>query len=127
MKHANILIVDDSHTALFDLQLTLDGEVCRDNLYLTSSYHDAVEVLESTSIDLAIVDLQMPTWNGADLIVFIRSVDQLKDLPIVVVTATGEASIIKKVCEDQVQAYLHKPVSKEELVQAIKNCLVTHE
>ena len=61
----------------------------------------------------------MPEKNGADLIVYMESRDDLKKIPIIIITATGEDSLLKTSLENKVSQYIHKPVLVEDLVKII--------
>ena len=123
LKNTRILVVDDSATARYDLQFLLKDMVTEENTFVTSDYQGALYILENESIDIALVDLQMPTWNGADLIMEMHDNAQLKSTQVIVVTATGEDNVLKMSIEHIVFEYLHKPVEKEELRKAMLECL----
>ncbi len=115
-----ILVLDDSQTALFDInnklqEINLDAEV-----FCVSNYDDAKKILESNPIDLAIVDLQMPEKNGADLIVHMKGEKKMNSIPIIVLTGSGEDSLLKTSLEPMVNHYLSKPVSQEHLEELLQ-------
>ncbi|XOV95175.1 MAG: response regulator [Bacteroidota bacterium] len=115
----NILVVDDSPTALFDINNKLQGIDFQSKVFSSSNFDDAKIILETNPIDLAIIDLQMPEKNGADLIVYMKSVNQLKDIPIIVLTGSGTESLLRTSLEPMVNHYLNKPVSPEQLLKVL--------
>lgn len=115
-----ILVVDDSPTARFDIRNKLHDLDPEAELFIMSGYDEAKAVLESRSVDLAIIDLQMPVKNGADLIVHMKSVDAMKKIPIIVMTGTGEDSLLRTSIEPKVNYYLNKPIGKELLKNVLE-------
>ena len=83
----SILVVDDAPDTLEVLQRNLTA---RGFLVFTAlGASDALEILESTPIDLVITDYKMPGINGLDLIRHVR--ENVKDTEVVMIT--GYASI----------------------------------
>ncbi len=115
-----ILVLDDSQTALFDLNNKLQEIDAEAKIFCVSNYDDAKNILESNSIDIAIVDLQMPEKNGADLIVYMKGVTEMKGIPIIVLTGSGDNSLLKTSLEPMVNHYLNKPVSQEHLKELLQ-------
>ena len=114
-----ILVLDDSHTALFDLNSKLQEIDPATKIFCVSNYEDAKNILESNSIDIAILDLQMPEKNGADLIVHMKEVNEMKSIPIIVLTGSGDNSLLKTSLEPMVNYYLSKPVSQNHLKELL--------
>jgi two-component system response regulator HydG len=66
----SILVVDDSSPTTEVVQRNLAGRGFR--VYTASNASEAMQVLESTPIDLVITDLKMPGPSGLDLIRHVR-------------------------------------------------------
>ena len=65
LKKENVLIVDDNFDMLELLRRHLHA--LDYHAYKASSVTEAISVLEETTIDLLITDLQMPGMNGIEL------------------------------------------------------------
>ncbi len=115
-----ILVLDDSQTALFDIKNKLQDIDFEGEILCVSNFFDAKRILESNPIDIAIIDLQMPEKNGADLIVHMKGVNEMKSIPIIVLTGSGDNSLLKTSLEPMVNYYLNKPVSQEHLKELIQ-------
>ncbi len=115
----NILVVDDSQTVLFDIRKKIQDTDREIGVFTSSNYDDALSILELKKINLAIIDLQMPEKNGADLIVHMKSSDELKDIPIIVLTSTGVDSLLKTSLVDMVNHYLPKPISQKKIEELL--------
>jgi PAS domain S-box-containing protein len=118
MKPMNILIVDDQPTDLKLLRAQLEAEG-----HVVFEAHDGVDalaLLERQRVDAVISDILMPRMDGYRLCHEIRKHARLRDLPIIIHTATytspGDA---KLALEMGANKYLMKPVSVEILVAAL--------
>ncbi len=105
---ATILIVDDE-------------ELNRDGLARRLQRHDydvvtapggreAIELLGGRRFDLVLLDIMMPGMNGLEVLKFLRRVDSLIDLPIIMVTAKGESEDMVEALELGANDYVTKPL-----------------
>lgn len=84
---------------------------------------EAWYILQGQSVDLAIVDIDMPTMNGFELIERIRESDEHHDLPIMVLT-TDITPDSRQICvELGVDLYVIKPISTDELLMTVQELL----
>ena len=114
----HILIVDDDDKIRDLLKQYLKG-----NNFLVSTAinaSDAEEKLKIVKFDLAIVDIMMPGKDGLQLTKEIR---EKIDLPIILLTAKGEAEDRVKGLELGAEDYLPKPFEPKELLLRIKNVI----
>jgi sigma-B regulation protein RsbU (phosphoserine phosphatase) len=74
------------------------------------SGREAIEVLGKRRFDLVLLDIMMPGMNGLEVLKFLRRVDSLLDLPIIMVTAKGESSDVVEALELGANDYLTKPL-----------------
>lgn len=122
----NVLIFDDSPSAVLDIQLKVTSVIPDAQIYRALNYDTAANILESYSIDLALIDLSMPGKNGMDFISdFIQPHPEFSQIPIIVVTAVKSASILSTALNEAVSSYLVKPVSPLELQGSISKALRT--
>src|SRR5262249_22652937 len=80
-----LLVVDDSRSVREALSAMLAGAGYR--VETASDGWEAWEVLQDSTFDLVLTDLEMPRLSGYDLITKIRTDAELRDLPIVVVSS----------------------------------------
>lgn len=71
-------------------------------------------------IDMVITDVSMPVMDGLELIRILRTEMNHTRLPIIVCTARGEISVVRKAKLLGVQGFLVKPIAKPTLLAAIK-------
>lgn len=117
-----VLIVDDSGTM---------RRIIRNNLKF-AGFDDAVEagngveglaVLEGNPIGLVITDWNMPEMNGIEFVKAIRSKDQYKTLPILMITTMAEKEEIMVALSAGVSNYIVKPFDAETLKKKLDQVL----
>ncbi len=82
----------------------------------------ALEKLQESSYDLVLMDLQMPIMDGYECCVAIRNGEaglKHQNMPIIAVTADALQETKKRVLDLGMNAYLTKPVRKEQLLKQI--------
>jgi two-component system, OmpR family, phosphate regulon response regulator PhoB len=87
------------------------------------SVEKARELLNSNSIDVAIVDWMLPGSSGIELAKEIRANPRLKELPMLLLTARGREGDKLEGFAAGVDDFLVKPFSPRELVARIKSLL----
>ena len=114
----HILIVDDDDK-IRDL---LKQYLKNNNFFVSTAINasDAEEKLKIVKFDLAIIDIMMPGKDGLQLTKEIR--DKI-DLPIILLTAKGEAEDRVGGLELGAEDYLPKPFEPKELLLRIKNVI----
>ena len=114
-QRRTILIVDDDADlrGMFHIVLALAGFEVRE---AADGYEALVMLEDGTATDLIVLDLQMPRVGGLD--VFAELQARNENVPIVVVTAYPP-----KLSELPVECILEKPVTPEQLLAAVNECL----
>ena len=118
---ANILVVEDTNLSL---QL-LDFFLKRDNHTVLKANNglEAIDCLQTNPVDLVITDLNMPEMDGFSLLERMRSNDQYRDLPVIVLTASGVERTEQLAFEKGATAFLTQPYSSKELGKLVSDCL----
>ncbi|MGB8276246.1 MAG: response regulator [Alphaproteobacteria bacterium] len=115
---AHILVVDDD-TRLRDLlrKYLSDGGF---RVTTAANAADARLKLASLAFDLIVLDVMMPGESGLDLTRSLRNTNQV---PILLLTAMGQAQDRVRGLESGADDYLHKPFEPRELVLRIQSIL----
>src|SRR5206468_12081462 len=71
---------------------------------------EAMELLGDREFDLVLLDIMMPGMSGLEVLKFLRRVDSLVDLPIIMVTARGESEDMVEALELGANDYVTKPL-----------------
>ncbi|MDH3513448.1 MAG: Hpt domain-containing protein [Gammaproteobacteria bacterium] len=117
-----IMVVDDSLTVRKVTSKHLqkrgmDVLVAKDGL-------DAVEQLRDHLPDLMLVDIEMPRMDGYELTTRVRSDENLKHIPIIMITSRAGAKHRQKAFELGVDMYMSKPYQEEDLFNNIDTLLI---
>lgn len=118
---ATILIAEDSPTAAAQLRKAL--EPLGHTIVVATDGEEAEHQIAARHPDLVILDIIMPKVNGFQICRTIRSHPQLKDLPIIVVTALDRDSDRYWGLKQGASDFLVKPFDPEELVDKVRNYL----
>ncbi len=118
-KEIDILVVDDSdhNLELVKKILSLEGY----KVTLSENGRNALEVLNSKTIDLILLDVMMPGLDGFETCKVIKMQTGLDDIPIIFLTARSEINDIVTGFKLGGVDYISKPFSKEELVARVSN------
>jgi len=121
----NILIVDDETRLVSTLISGLETVYGQDCTFLSApNGQEAVEILESNSVDLVLTDLKMPVMNGFQLLAYMRS--HFVSIPVIVLSAYGTNEIEVRLKKLGCMSFLAKPVDFKTLAHAIEEGLKGH-
>ena len=106
-KNMTCLIADDFSTArrLIKIDIRELGFSCLE----AENGEQALEIIEQTTINLLIADIQMPDKSGMELLEDIRADDILKDIPVILTMIEPLDKIITEGEELGMNDYLVKP------------------
>ncbi len=119
---SRILIIDDSElvSRLLHEALTAEGFEVRTAPDAHQGYQSAIEVTP----DLILLDVQLPDVVGLDLIHIIRNRDDLKHVPIIMITGThGQTANKVKALKEGADDFILKPFDMPELIERIRAVL----
>jgi CheY-like chemotaxis protein len=122
-----VLLVEDN---LDDARLAIEalrrGEI-KHRLTLVRDGEEALEFLEQSGRfvhapkpDLILLDLHLPKRDGREVLTAVRSELQLKQIPIVILTASKAHEDLVRSELLQVDAYMVKPVDLEKFVALVR-------
>lgn len=118
---ATILVVDDNP----DLRTYVSRIMRKSNLNVLLSRNGAegFEAAKMHRPDVIITDLMMPIVSGIDLIKMIREEENLRGIPIILLTAKADEDTRIEGVERGADAYLSKPFNDRELLAEVRNLL----
>ena len=116
-----IVVDDDAHLAKFlNHYLTFEGFDVR----VAGTRAEVVAEFRKPPIaDLVLLDVMLPDTDGFDILLRIRSHPQLKDVPVIMLTAKATREAVLKGLASGADAYITKPVETESLLQAVRTVL----
>ena len=118
-----IMVVDDSITIRKVTERILQRYGIE--VILAKDGVDATSQLQERIPDLMLLDIEMPRMDGFEVASFVRNDENLKDLPIIMITSRTGAKHKEKAMEIGVNQYLGKPFQEEDLISNINNILKT--
>jgi sigma-B regulation protein RsbU (phosphoserine phosphatase) len=129
----SILIVDDSSSERLLLESFLKAKG-HTNVVLTESPAEAFRYLGidggsdgsrngRLDVDLILMDIVMPDMNGIEACRQIKSFGDLRDIPIIMVTANAEIEDLQSAFAAGAMDYITKPVKKLELLARVGSAL----
>src|SRR5512147_2211932 len=93
--------------------------------------HEALRLLASEPIDLVLLDLMMPNPNGFDVLASIRREDRLRDLPVIVASASTSPEDVERSLELGAVDYFMKPLTewdiRFQLPIKVRNAIALHQ
>lgn len=110
-----ILIVDDEPHIRYMIQMVLLDE--QFEVDIAGSALEALQKLEASPFDLAIVDLCLPDVNGLEVAEAIRMLDP--GTPVIMITAYGSPAFESIASHPAISHFVHKPFALERLLDLV--------
>jgi len=106
-EHGHILVVDDNRMNRLTLSRSLEGH--GHTVGLAEDGQQAIELLESQSFDVVLLDIVMPEMDGYQVLGRIKGDPRLRDIPVIVISAVDEIDSAVRCIEIGAEDYLPKP------------------
>src|SRR5262249_38085953 len=103
-----ILVVDDNDDNRYTLTLYLDLEGYS-NVDIAHDGEEAIARLKASSFDLMLLDVMMPKVDGYQVLSWLKDQPQLRDLPVIMISALNEVNSVVRCIELGAVDYLLKP------------------
>ena len=126
MEPIHILLVEDNEgdilltTEAFEniklhvsLSVVKDGKAAIDFLLNQGKYEDAMQP------DLLLLDVNLPKKNGHEVLKFIKEDEQLKHIPVIMLTTSSSPSDIKAAYQNYANCYITKPIEAHNFLDII--------
>src|SRR5438093_8740134 len=116
-----MLIVDDNQTNRRILREMLAAEGI--NVDEAATAGEGLEALRRVRYDLAILDVQMPDMDGFQLATAVRAEKKIARTNLLMLTSAGQRGDGERCRELGIRAYLTKPMSRADLLEALGTVL----
>jgi two-component system, cell cycle response regulator DivK len=116
-----ILIVEDN-----ELNMKLFNDLLQAHGYdtlQTKDGNEAVSMTEKHRPDLILMDIQLPKISGLEITKLIKEKDELKDIPVIAVTAFAMKGDEEKIMEGGCDGYIAKPISVPNFLETVSGFL----
>ncbi len=119
MSDFTILYIEDDREIRNHISEFL-SRYCKE-LYSCESAESGLEIYKKYKPDILLIDINLPGMNGIDFAELIRQNDE--KLRIIVITAYTDPKFMIKAVELELSKYLVKPVTSEDLYNALDKCI----
>ena len=117
-----VLTVDDSKTIRMIVKKAFKPFDC--SLFEAENGVEGLAAAAREKPDLIVLDITMPVMNGAEMLQKLKQEDDLKAIPVIMLTAESGKENVMKIVKLGVQDYMVKPFKGEQLIERVKK-LVT--
>lgn len=114
----DLLLVDDEPASLNSLYTALDwSEYGFHHVHIANSASEALHIMAKNSVDLIILDIQMPQMNGIEMLKEVRN--RFPAARCILVSAYSKFEYAKEALQLNVENYLLKPIDINELRETV--------
>jgi CheY-like chemotaxis protein len=126
MRKVNVLLVEDNEGDILltreafeeskvqaDLSVVRNGQEALDFLFKRKDYEDAQKP------DIILLDINIPIYNGHEVLQQIKTDEQLKTIPVIMLTTSNSQEDVKKSYEQHCNTYIVKPLNMDEFLKVI--------
>ena len=118
---AKILIAEDERDIRDLVAFTL--RFAGYEVFAASNGEEAVEMAPNVNPDLILMDVRMPRMTGYEACRIMKLNPDLKDIPIVFLSAKGQEAEIQQGLDAGAEEYLLKPFAPDQLTSHVKSIL----
>jgi len=118
---AKILIAEDERDIRDLVAFTL--RFAGHEVFAAANGEEAVEMAPKVNPDLILMDVRMPRMTGYQACKVMKANPELKDIPVVFLTARGQETEIQEGLDAGAEEYLLKPFAPDNLTARIKTIL----
>ena len=122
-----ILLVEDSSTDVMLAEEALEAAKMRNNLHVVKDGVEAMAFLRKEGKyanmprpDLMLLDLNMPRKDGREVLSEVKADDNLKTIPVVVLTTSPAQEDVLKAYGLHANCYISKPVDFEQFMNVVQ-------
>ncbi|MGZ7048162.1 MAG: response regulator [Methanobacterium sp.] len=127
-KQVEILLVEDNEGDVGLIEEVFEDAKIRNNLHVTEDGEEAMlflhkegEFSDAPRPDMILLDLNLPKKDGREVLKEIKMDDDLKRIPVVVLTTSKAEKDILKSYDLHANSYITKPVDFDQFIRVIKS------
>jgi two-component system cell cycle response regulator DivK len=122
-RRRKVLIVEDN-----ELNMKLFNDLLTAHGYHTLQTKDGYEALlfaRQHHPDLILMDIQLPEVSGLEVTRWLKADEDLRQIPVIAVTAFAMKGDREKICDSGCEAYIAKPISVARFLEIVEQTLAT--
>jgi DNA-binding response OmpR family regulator len=120
-----ILLVDDSPTAILWQRMILEED--QYEIVVATDGEEGIRLARAERPDLMLLDVTMPRMSGFEVLRALRADDDLREIPIIMITTRGAMPDVVEGYESGCNEYITKPLDRAELLMKVRSYLHTAE
>jgi HAMP domain-containing protein/signal transduction histidine kinase/CheY-like chemotaxis protein len=121
LNHRKALIIDDDVRNIFAITSILERHQM--TVIFADNGKQGIELLKNAPVDIVLMDIMMPDFDGYDTIRYIRAIDSFRSLPIIALTAKAMREDRDKCIQAGATDYITKPVDTDQLLSMLRTWL----
>jgi two-component system chemotaxis response regulator CheY len=114
-----ILVVDDSYIMRNIVKNTFDLLKIPCSYLESGNGNEAFRILLSQSVDMVLLDWNIPGLSGIDFLKKIRSIEQYKSIPIIMITSESAKLNVIEAIKAGATAYITKPINTKVFIDKV--------
>ncbi len=122
MREKVILVIDDDEMNLQIAKMILEKKLPCKVIGVDNGF-DGLEILRTQRVNLVLLDILMPVYDGIEMLRDIRGNEKIKDIPVMMLTASGDIDDIQKAGKLGVKDYIKKPFMPADLIARVEKKL----
>ncbi|MBQ7155203.1 MAG: response regulator [Synergistaceae bacterium] len=123
VEKKQILLVDDDVTFLKMMQKWLASTY---RVAATRTGPQAISYLAEHTVDLILLDYEMPLMDGPKVLEVLRSKPETAKIPVIFLTGRNDPVSVRNVMSLKPASYLLKSQNKEEILQSLDSFFISH-
>jgi len=128
MKKLNVLLVEDNEGDILLTREAFEESKVEIELDVVKNGKDALDFLHQTAgfsttvrPDLILLDLNIPIYNGLEVLKEIKQDVDLKKIPVIILTTSSNPSDISKAYELHANSFVTKPIDMVAFLQTVES------
>lgn len=121
MANIKVLLVDDHKIVRDGIKLMLQPQAGIDVVAEAENGESVKEVLENTSVDVIVMDINMPGMNGIKTTKMVK--DEYPEIKVLALTMSSDDSHIRQMVQAGASGYIMKSAGRDELTTAIHDVM----
>ena len=121
MANIKVLLVDDHKIVRDGIKLMLKSQAGIDVVAEADDGAKVIELLESTPVDVVVMDINMPEMNGIQATKLVKK--EHPEIKVLALTMSSDDSHIRQMVQAGASGYIMKSAGREELTDAIQDVM----
>jgi len=126
MKLAHVLLVEDNEGDILLTQEAFEESKVKTKISVVRNGQEALEFIfkrgafkDASKPDLILLDINIPIFNGHEVLKQIKEDPLLKKIPVVMLTTSSNQKDIDQAYLNHTNSYVKKPLNMEDFLEAV--------